>query len=300
MDGNRPNVVACETSTKKNKQKLLWNDAMFKEFIDACLLELRKGNRPGTHFNKVGWENIEKTMYEKTGKTLSKKQIKNKWSCMKNEWKLYDRLMSFETGFGGMRNLIDASPEWWEEKIKVDKDFVRFRDVNLDIFETHYAPLFRDSVILGYETVTPLQFHKDSNSSGVRREENIEGKGDSNEISLGDEPLIPSHVESSLSKRKKSKDVANKRSTKSKISSFKLDLVLDALSTKSTQTFSPNIPSPTIAHCMNIVITFPGFEEGSKEYLHALRAFIKMENREAFMYPTTHEAKMELLKLLME
>ncbi|KAI3745127.1 hypothetical protein L1987_58229 [Smallanthus sonchifolius] len=117
-----------------------------------------------------------------------------------------------------------------------------------------------------------------------------------------DEPLFPNIVESSSSKRKKSKDVANNRSTKSKTSSFeeKLDVVLDALSTKSTQTFPPNNPSPTIADCMDIVITFPGFDEGSKKYSQALRVFIKKQNREAFMYPTTDEAKMEFLKLLME
>ncbi|KAI3726847.1 hypothetical protein L1987_66653 [Smallanthus sonchifolius] len=218
------------------------------------------------------------------------------------EWKLYDRLIRLETGLGGTRSLIDASPEWWEEKIKEDKDFVKFRGANLDIFETHYAPLFRDSVAVGDQTMNPLQFQNDSNSCDVRREENIEGKGDSDEIILGDDdPLFPNIVESSSSKKRKSKDVSNNRSTKSKTSSFeeKLDVVLDALSTKSTQTFPPNNPSPTIADCMNIVIAFPGFDEGSKKYSQALRLFIKKQYREAFMFPTTDEAKMEFLKLLM-
>lgn len=99
-----------------------------------------------------------------------------------------------------------------------------------------------------------------------------------------------------------SKDVANNRSTKRKISAFeeKLDVVLDALLTKSKQTFSPNNHSPTISDCMNIVITFPGFDESSKNYTQALLVLIKKQNREAFMYPTTHEAKMGFLKLLME
>ncbi|XP_076898260.1 uncharacterized protein LOC143551788 [Bidens hawaiensis] len=110
------------------------------------------------------------------GITFDEKQIKNKWDVMKKEWKLYDRLMRHETGIGRTRSLIDASPEWWDEKIKVDKDFVKFRDANLEIFETHYAPLFRDSVVVGDQAMTPLQFQKDSN---------IEGKGDSDEISLG-------------------------------------------------------------------------------------------------------------------
>ena len=113
------NVVDCETLPRKNKQKIVWINDTFMTFVDACLTELRKGNRPGSHFNKVGWSNLEKTMLEKTGKTFDKKQLKNKWDNMKKDWKLYDRLMRLETGIGGTRSFIDASPEWWEEKIKV-------------------------------------------------------------------------------------------------------------------------------------------------------------------------------------
>ncbi|KAK1414376.1 hypothetical protein QVD17_30120 [Tagetes erecta] len=162
-------------------------------------------------------------MFEKTGKTLEKKQIKNKWDNMKKEWTLYDRLMRLKTGIGG-------SPEWWESD--VDKDFAKFKGANLDIFDTHYAPFFRDSVAVGDQTMTLLQFQNESNMSGVRSEENIEGKGDSDEISDGaDETLFPSCSESSSTKTKKSKDVANKRSTKSKTKFFedKLDVVIGAL-----------------------------------------------------------------------
>ncbi|MFS7988313.1 hypothetical protein Hanom_Chr11g01033301 [Helianthus anomalus] len=68
---------------------------------------------------------------------------------MKKEWKLYDRLMRLETGSGGTRSFIDASPEWWEEKIKVDPNYAKFRGANLEIFESDYATLFRDSVAVG-------------------------------------------------------------------------------------------------------------------------------------------------------
>ncbi|CAI9298996.1 unnamed protein product [Lactuca saligna] len=33
---------------------------------------------------------------------------------MKKEWKIYDRLMRLETGLGGTRSLVDASPEWMD------------------------------------------------------------------------------------------------------------------------------------------------------------------------------------------
>ncbi|KAL7598571.1 hypothetical protein Lser_V15G21117 [Lactuca serriola] len=218
---------------------------------------------------------------------------------MKKEWKLYDRLMRLETGLGGTRSLIDASPEWWEEKIKENKDYVKFRNTDLSIFDEKYAFLFRDSVAVGDQTMTPLQFQNNSNPN----EENMEGKGDSDEINLDDdEPLFTSLNESSSSKRKRSKSVSNNRPTKSKNSIYeeKVDALLDAISSKSTQTYPQNNPSPTIADCMAIVIKFPDFREGSNNFSQALFVFTKKQNREAFMFPTTDEAKMEFLKLLMK
>ncbi|CAH1421921.1 unnamed protein product [Lactuca virosa] len=97
-------------------------------------------------------------------------------------------------------------------------------------------------------------------------EENMERNGDSEEINLGDdEPLFPSFPQTSSSKRKKSKDISNNRSTKTKSSYLeeKLEVVLDALSKKRTQTFPPTNPSPTLSDCMNIVVTFPSINEGS-------------------------------------
>ncbi|CAI9277715.1 unnamed protein product [Lactuca saligna] len=187
---------------------------------------------------------------------------------------------------------IDASPEWWEEKIKENKDYAKFRNADLSLFDEKYAFLFRDSVAVGDQTMTPLQFQNNSNPNG----ENVEGKGDSDDINLDDdvEPLFPSFHESSSSKKKRSKHVSNNRSTKSKSSVFeeKVDALLDAISTKSTQTYPQNNPSPTIADCMAIVTKFPDFREGSNEFSQALFVFTKKQKREAFMFPTTDEAKM--------
>ncbi|KAL4590414.1 hypothetical protein LXL04_003343 [Taraxacum kok-saghyz] len=76
-------------------------------------------------------------MQESTCKINVLKQLKN----MKND----DRLMRLETRIGGTRSFLDASPEWWEEKIK-----------------SHDALLFRNSVVVGYQTITLLQFQNNS------------------------------------------------------------------------------------------------------------------------------------------
>ncbi|XP_024963264.1 L10-interacting MYB domain-containing protein-like [Cynara cardunculus var. scolymus] len=287
MDANNANFVASDTS-KKNKPKLVWDNTTFMVFIDLCMNEVKNGNRPGSHFNKLGWGNIEKKIKERIGKSFDKKQLKNKWDTMKKEWKLYDRLMRIESGIGWdlVRKTIVASPEWWDEKIKGDKDLPKFRDLNLKIYQVYYEPLFWDSVAIGDE-------------------EDHEGKGDSAEVNLGDDNkhLFP---QSSPSKRKKPNNVALTHSTKGKssiTSSFedKLDNVLEALSSRSTQTFSSwNKYSPTTQECMNIVTCFPGFEGGSRMYSQALRIFLKKQVRENFMVPKTHMARMKFFKLLME
>ncbi|CAI9297018.1 unnamed protein product [Lactuca saligna] len=95
--------------------------------------------------------------------------------------------MRLETGFSGTRSLIDASPKWWEEKIKENKEYAKFRNMDLSIFNKKYALLFRDSVAIGDQTMNPLQFQNNT----TLNEENIEGKGDSDEINLDDdEPLF--------------------------------------------------------------------------------------------------------------
>nr|KAJ0205939.1 hypothetical protein LSAT_V11C500290280 [Lactuca sativa] len=175
-------------------------------------------------------------------------------------------------------------------------DYAKFRNTDLSIFDEKYATLFRDSVAIGDQTMTPLQFQNNSNPN----EENMEGKGDSDEINLhDDEPLFPSLHESSSSKRKRSKSVSNNRQTKSKSSIYeeKVDALLDVISFKSTQTYPQNNPSPTIADSMVIVIKFPDFREGSNEFSQALLIFTKKQNREAFMFPTTDEATVEFLKM---
>ncbi|KAL4564542.1 hypothetical protein LXL04_028606 [Taraxacum kok-saghyz] len=118
---------------------------------------------------------------------------------MKKEWKLYDRLMRLETGIGGTRSLIDASPEWWAEKIN----------------ELHYAPLFRYSVAVGDHSMTPLQF-QNNNTNDDQGEEHAEGSGDSDDMHLGDgTPLFRGFPTTCTSKRKQ-KGIANSRSTRTK------------------------------------------------------------------------------------
>nr|KAJ0220615.1 hypothetical protein LSAT_V11C200062260 [Lactuca sativa] len=142
MDTNNVNLVDDETSKYKLNPKLIWDNHTFMIFLEECMNEDKKGNIAGKSFYK-------KNINERMGKMLEIKQLKNKCDTMRKEWKLYDRSMKLESGisYDSMRKIIIASPEWWEEKIKGDKDYAKFRDKNFEIYETYYEKLFRDLVL---------------------------------------------------------------------------------------------------------------------------------------------------------
>ncbi|XP_021988488.1 L10-interacting MYB domain-containing protein-like isoform X2 [Helianthus annuus] len=175
MDLNHDNDVVV-MKTKKKKISSLWTDDTHMIFLELCLNEVRVGNKPTGYFNKFGYENLEKYMKERTGKTFDHKQIKNHWETMKKEWKLYDRLMRLESGIGWdpVRKTIDASDEWWDKKIK---DLSKLRGQNLEMYKMYYGPLFRDCVAVGDNTKTPSNFANMIDKD----EELIEGKGDSDD-----------------------------------------------------------------------------------------------------------------------
>lgn len=73
MDTNTFNVGDGEPSKKKAKAKIIWDNNTFMVFIEECITKQNNGNRPTTHFNKIGWANIEKKVKERTGRKLGQK-----------------------------------------------------------------------------------------------------------------------------------------------------------------------------------------------------------------------------------
>lgn len=113
---SKANKVAEGPSSAK------WNDSLNRVFIQLCVDEIGKGNRPNSHFNVNGWNTIVRRFNEMTGRNLVYKQIRNHWDAMKKEWLLFKKLMHNETGIGWnpLKNSLDASEDWWGRKISVN------------------------------------------------------------------------------------------------------------------------------------------------------------------------------------
>nr|KAJ0212360.1 hypothetical protein LSAT_V11C400164470 [Lactuca sativa] len=201
------------------------------------------------------------------------------------EFKYYDRLTRLAMGIliDPVRNIISTSNEWWDEKIKEDKEYAKFKDTNLEVYETYYEALFRDTIVVGDKDKVPCEFGSSSTPDDVQFVDIIDGKKASDEVLLFDDVDAFLTYDSS-SKKRRGKKLTPRRDKKinfegkSMVSSPYeeiLGTVFDVLLTRSTQTLRQTTHSPTTEDCMAILSTFLGFEEGSIGYLEALEVFLK-------------------------
>ena len=63
---------------------------------------------------------------QKHKKNYGKPQLKNKWDTLKKEWRLWRELLKESTGIGWCpsKKTVDATEEWWAEKIQVSVNFI--------------------------------------------------------------------------------------------------------------------------------------------------------------------------------
>ncbi|XP_041000492.1 L10-interacting MYB domain-containing protein [Juglans microcarpa x Juglans regia] len=113
-------------------EKANWTPSYHKIFVDLCLDETLKGNKPGTHFTKEGWQNIVESFYEKTGSRYDMKQMKNHWSLTKLQWKIWFKLI----GDSSMKwdpetKKLGATKEDWAHYIKANPEAAQFQFMEL-------------------------------------------------------------------------------------------------------------------------------------------------------------------------
>ncbi|KAL3813372.1 hypothetical protein ACJIZ3_014640 [Penstemon smallii] len=143
--------------------KASWDPKSTEIFIRLCVVEVNNGNRPGTHFNRIGWNNLIQNFHMATGRKYTRTQLKNRWDALKKDWGIWSKLMRGETGLGWNheRGTVDATPEWWTRKLQETPEAAKFRERGpLLVYEQEI--LFSDVVATGASAWAP--------SSGVMPE----------------------------------------------------------------------------------------------------------------------------------
>lgn len=111
-----------------------------------CAEEVHAGNRPHTHFSKIGWNNVVVKFQQRSGKRYDQKQLKNKWEKLKTEYTTWKNLVEKETclGWDHERNTIVASDEWWAIQEKANPNIIKIREAgikNLTELEIMFAKI---------------------------------------------------------------------------------------------------------------------------------------------------------------
>ncbi|XP_028080132.1 L10-interacting MYB domain-containing protein-like [Camellia sinensis] len=147
-----------QSENRKNKAKSSqvpsvkahWDAKSNEIFIKLCVEQVKVGHRPGTHLDRVGWENVITTFKTMTGKAYQRIQMKNHWDVLKKDWLLWNNLLRGETGLGRdtLAGAISASDEWWTKKLERYPNAAKFRRMPLQFSEA-LDILFLDAAITG-------------------------------------------------------------------------------------------------------------------------------------------------------
>ncbi|CAL8176438.1 unnamed protein product [Prunus armeniaca] len=119
----------------------VWNNQNTTIFCDLCIKEVEAGNRPGTHFKKEGWENVRISM--KTG-----------------------------LGWNSKLGTIDASDEWWHNKIEINPKYAKLRRKGISPdMEEKFDRMFMNTTSTGDHAWAPssgvLPTHDSSECDGI-------------------------------------------------------------------------------------------------------------------------------------
>ncbi|KAK2652887.1 hypothetical protein Ddye_012743 [Dipteronia dyeriana] len=286
------------------KSKAIWNDDLVAIYCEICVKEVAKGNRPGTHFDKIGWVNVVKVFKEITGRDYDKKQLKNKWDSLKTDWKLWSSLLHKETGIGWdpTKKTVDAPPEWWQSKIETNVEYRKFRDVGIspnmmDMYDKMFKGstavgnyvMIPSSTILPKEMVEDLEHDKQTVDRG--NEEASHGNQDKGKKRTNDESEINKGVTGGSNGKKGKLGGAAKLSKQ-------IDRLVEVVESRSTATSVHRSSQGTsIAEVMEVVATLPGAEKGSQLWWFATELFCSQDKREMFSVMTDSDLKLQFLIL---
>ncbi|KAH9680641.1 DDE Tnp4 domain-containing protein [Citrus sinensis] len=273
----------------------MWDNETVSIFCNLCIVEVEEGRRPGTHFTKIGWENLVKNFCKATGREYSKLQLKNKWDALKNDWKLWKDLIGKETGLGWniQKKTIDASPEWWQSKLKANPKVEKFRKEGIDKeLEGKLDRMFMNITATGNKAwtpssgVIPLDDYEDSNNDTIFPvEENSDSDKDMQvqytyqcAKEKKDEKVVGLHSTQAkkIKKGKKVDHAGRKVGGATKISQ-QIERLVEAVENRSSTLINlqKEMNGCSIAEAMKIVESIPGVEIGGNIWLFATQLLIR-------------------------
>ena len=101
--------------------KANWDAVGHRAFLDVCIEEVNKHNRPVNVLNATGKVNMTTSFNNRTKRNYGWSQLKNRWDTLKKDYTVWKGLLQHASGIGRdpITNTIDADDGWWELEIQV-------------------------------------------------------------------------------------------------------------------------------------------------------------------------------------
>ncbi|KAI4299460.1 hypothetical protein L6164_032920 [Bauhinia variegata] len=250
------NTITSEQSMpsfSRPKVKASWTPPVHKIFLDICLQETLKGNKPGTHFKKEGWRNIVELFHAKSGLKYERIQLKNHWDATREQWKIWRKLIGTSYMKWDQSNKkFEASEDDWNNYLQENPEAAQFR-LNEVQFADKLETIFNGTTITG-ETEPAVQQSKYEDSVIT----------------------FPSHAKEPETAKPGEKTECPCDAVESRNGVIIQQNVTRSPSTEAKPDFS-------IGACIECLDSMNEVEQGSDLYLFALDVFLKKEYREIFL-----------------
>nr|TKV94236.1 hypothetical protein SEVIR_9G280400v2 [Setaria viridis] len=280
-----------------------WNDGCTTIVCKLFAEQVRKGNRPNTHLNNVGYFEVKERFFQSTGIMLKKSQLKNKWDKLRGDLSAWNKLMRKQigTGWNWEKGTINMDAKWWKKTKKDIPGMGKFKNRPLQnedelkvMFgniineeQDHWNPMSSNLII------PPSQEAPNPMSSNFNDAEDGLEMGGNNDLDNGDE--VQEVSPSVANAKKKVHVILDKPNKKHKASTA---LVIQEQISKISDNASSFVASRqagiTIEQVMDHVAAC-GAACGSDEHFVATELFVKKEQREMFMTIPTNEARFSWL-----
>ncbi|KAK9725943.1 hypothetical protein RND81_05G179300 [Saponaria officinalis] len=288
------------STTSAKKEKASWDRSTTKIFCEICAEEVHVGNRPNTHFNRVGWENVVRKFHLRTKRRYDKAQLKNKWESLKNYFKTWKQLIGPETGLGWdhEKGTIDADDTWWDEKEKVNPEVANFRHAGVENL-TEMEIMFSKTFATGDNSFNPYIVNEadfDEGYDAPNGEFNDDLVVDENNVDLENIEVdidLNLKKEQLIEKKRKEKTPNERKGSiskgkKSKVSTAllmqsQLDRICSVMETTVTNTKKSDQSGYSIAECIAVLKSITSIEPKSELFMFGTRLFVKREYREIFI-----------------
>ncbi|KAF0901431.1 hypothetical protein E2562_000312, partial [Oryza meyeriana var. granulata] len=112
-----PQTPVAPRHQERKMPEAEWNDDNTRIICELYAEQVRLGNRPSTHLNSTGYSQVLLKFQQRTQLLYTKRQLKNKWDKLRNEYAIWKKLLIKGSGLGwnSTRGTIAADENWWKK-----------------------------------------------------------------------------------------------------------------------------------------------------------------------------------------